>query len=67
MNDSRYRHPKPTRIYCLLAQLGHLHDLQEQLPGVEHEVQLSPQVQSPLLAWFLGGHPAHLHESQEQA
>jgi hypothetical protein len=27
-----------------LAQLEHLQDLQEQLPGVEHEVQLSPQL-----------------------
>ena len=78
--------------YCLLAQLLHLQDLHEQLPGVEHEVQLSPQLrvdrgqtaeyaserrpgrchethvhEPPLLAWFLGGHPAHLQESQEQA
>jgi hypothetical protein len=30
--------------YCLLAQFEHLQDLQEQLPGVEHEVQLSPQL-----------------------
>jgi hypothetical protein len=30
--------------YCLLAQLEHLQDLQEQLPGVEHEVQFSPQL-----------------------
>ena len=30
--------------YCLLAQLLHLQDLHEQLPGVEHEVQLSPQL-----------------------
>lgn len=30
--------------YCLLAQLEHLQDLHEQLPGVEHEVQFSPQL-----------------------
>jgi hypothetical protein len=24
-------------------------------------------LQPPLVAWFLGGHPAHLHESQAQA
>jgi hypothetical protein len=34
---------------------------------LHHKSDKGAHLQPPLMAWFLGGHPAHLHESQAQA